>query len=173
MRIKSVIESATNVAVLFTCVVLLTALALNYSNKSPATRLQSGLRKGDTLEQQSGIDCRRTPQTLLIGMSSTCGFCQESLPFYKELAKTLSEHAGTTRLLTVMPERDDAAKHFLQQNGLQVDALTAVDLRKIHVGATPTLVLVNSDGKIIDFWIGKLSPDAQQQVINAVLKTHA
>lgn len=118
LRIKPVIESATNVAVFLTCAVLLTALALNFFHKAPATRLQSGLRKGDTLEQQPGIDYRRTPQTLLIGMSSTCGFCQESLPFYKELAETLSQHADTTRLLAVMPERDDAAKHFLQQNGL-------------------------------------------------------
>jgi hypothetical protein len=144
LRIKSIIESATNIAVLLTCVVLLTAVALNYSRRVPATRLQNGLRKGDSIGQQSDINFQRSPQTLLTGMTSTCGFCQDSLKFYKELAKTLDERGGATRLLAVMPDRDDIARLFLQQNGPQIEALTAFDLRKLHIDATPTLILITS-----------------------------
>jgi hypothetical protein len=49
-----------------------------------------------------------------------------------------------------------------------LESLPAVNYSTLGVTGTPTLVLVDSTGRIVDFWVGKLSEVEQQEVIEAV-----
>jgi hypothetical protein len=39
-------------------------------------------------------------------------------------------------------------------------------LDSIRVGGTPTLILTNDKGEVTDFWVGKLAPDKEVELIN-------
>ncbi len=49
-----------------------------------------------------------------------------------------------------------------------MDILAAIDLNGLKVSATPTLILVDSTGKVLDFWVGKLSEENQQGVMKSI-----
>jgi len=51
---------------------------------------------------------------------------------------------------------------------LQVDHVVQADATDWGVPGTPTIVLMNSVGMVEQFWIGKLSPAEEEQVIHAV-----
>lgn len=108
------------------------------------------------------IDWRRSKQTLLLAVSSTCHFCTESAPFYKQLAK---EH-GNTRLIAVLPQSIDQGERYLEELGVGVDGVKQVTLSSINIKGTPTLILVDSDGLVVNTWVGKLSEAQQQEVLS-------
>lgn len=38
----------------------------------------------------------------------------------------------------------------------------------LNLVATPTVILVDNSGKILDFWIGKPSKEVEQQILKAI-----
>lgn len=54
---------------------------------------------------------------------------------------------------------------------LSVLGLDGIEVRRspldvIQVSGTPTLILTNEEGEVRDFWVGKLTPDKEMEVIN-------
>jgi hypothetical protein len=46
--------------------------------------------------------------------------------------------------------------------------IAGVDLDKLGIHSTPTLILVDSSGKVLDSWSGELQPDAEREVFAAL-----
>jgi hypothetical protein len=51
---------------------------------------------------------------------------------------------------------------------MNLNAVAGVDFKALSLVATPAMILVDKNGKVLDFWIGKLSKDAEQQVTKAI-----
>jgi hypothetical protein len=49
-----------------------------------------------------------------------------------------------------------------------VTAVPELSSSILNVTGTPTLILADSSGRVLDFWVGKLSREEEQQVIAAV-----
>lgn len=167
-RAKEYLETLTNIAVLVAAGAVLTALSWGYFTVSRAPSLQSGLQKGKVLAKLPNIDYRSSPQTLLVVMNVTCNFCTESIPFYNQLAKLNNDGKNRTRLLAVFPNNEIEVNEYARQNQLQLDSAAAVDLGSISVNGTPTLILVNEEGKILDFWIGAIPKNIENRVIESI-----
>jgi hypothetical protein len=43
--------------------------------------------------------------------------------------------------------------------------MVTVDFSKIKVPGTPTLLLVDNQGKVLDVWVGKLDESRQREVL--------
>src|SRR5690349_15137463 len=100
MKINKKIELAANVAIIVVACLLATVLVKNYlvtSRTQPASKSESQLVNAPTVSVLD-IDWRQSKQTLLLAVSSTCHFCTESAPFYKQLANA----RGKTRLIAVL-----------------------------------------------------------------------
>ncbi len=166
---KSRLEVVTNVAVLLVAVTVLSALVWTYFQRSPKLQMQSGFQKGQSLPQLPTVSYGNSPQTLLIAMSTTCHYCSESLPFYKQLIKAQQQQSGrATHIVAVFPNSEGEVKQYVQRNQLNVDNVTDVNFKALNVSGTPAMLLVDKNGKVVDFWFGKLSSDDEQQVIKAV-----
>jgi hypothetical protein len=95
-------------------------------------------------------------------VSTVCHLCTESGPFYQRLAKA----RGRTQLLAVLPQPIDEGKRYLEKLGVSVDKIRQVSLSSIDVRGTPTLMLVNSDGVVVNTWIGTLQVDREAEVLS-------
>lgn len=163
-KLKSYLEVITTVAVLLAAVAVVKTYLFSPTQKS-AAQLQSGLQKGATLEPLPGVDYGDSPQTLLIAMNTHCGFCKESIPFYNQLAE-LQRNNKSTRAIAIFPNSEDEVRQYVKQQQLGLNAIATVDFNKLSLAGTPTMILVDKSGKVLDFWVGKLSTDAEQQVIS-------
>ncbi len=168
-KLKNSIEVATNVAVLVVAVTILSLLAWNfYQGQKVGTQLQFGLQKGSTLAALPGVQYGDSPRTLLIAMTTRCKYCTASVPFYNQLAELEKSKDKSVRIVAVFPDKVDDVDQYVQQKQLGLEVKGAMDLSKLNVAGTPTMILVDSGGKVLDFWVGQLQPDVQQQVIQSL-----
>jgi hypothetical protein len=157
------IELFANVSIILVACLLAVVLVKNYL-LAPAqphdTVEKNGQLQGQKLTSLD-VDWKQNGQTLLLAISSGCHFCTESASFYKQLAK---DHRST-RLVAVLPQPINEGKRYLDGLGVPVDDIKQAELNSINVQGTPTLILVNSDGVVVDSWIGKLADDKQKEVL--------
>lgn len=70
-------------------------------------------------------------------------------------------------IIAVFPNAESDVRQYAQQNQLQLETIAGADLKALNVRGTPTMILVDKNGKVLDFWVGKLSEDEKRQVTNA------
>lgn len=169
-HLRTALEAVTNTAVLMALIIAGTVFTWNYIPHRSVTKLQSGLQKGKPLARLPGYDYATSSRTLIIAMKPACDRCNESIRLYNQFKDIQNLNDKSTTLLAVFPEPREEVEHYTRQNQLMVDAMPGVSLTAINVRTTPTIVLVDNSGKILNFWVGKLSLEDEQEVIN-ILKS--
>lgn len=157
------LELITNLAVIVTSVALLVFLGNSWyeSHRAPQLRVAQVQALVGRTVQLPGVDFTRKGNTLLIAVSSTCHFCQESQPFYRQLANT---PGATANIVAVLPMPQHDAENYVHTTISPSLQVVSASLGTIGVNSTPTLLLVDSHGKVKKAWIGKLDQATQQQV---------
>jgi hypothetical protein len=160
------IEVSSNLAVLVLAMTLLGAVvSTRWLAQPEKTKFDDGLQKGQVLAQLPTIDYSATPQTVVLAISTTCNYCMESLPFYKRLLEAQQTAGQRTRMVAVFPNPKPEVEQYKEQNQLHVESVPALNYSTLNLTGTPTLILVDSTGRVLDFWVGKLSKEEEQQVI--------
>jgi hypothetical protein len=106
-------------------------------------------------------------ETVVLYLSTTCHFCRESQSFYQGLLAKRT--AKDFKVVAVFPEKVDEAQHYLSVSDLGVDRVVSKSLDVAGIYGTPTLMIVGSDGIVLDSWRGKLTPDRENEVIQRLL----
>jgi rhodanese-related sulfurtransferase/thiol-disulfide isomerase/thioredoxin len=112
----------------------------------------------------SNIDWSKSEQTLVLVLREGCSFCFDSIPFYKKLVNETQGHQRV-RLLVVMPTEVGIAQSYLKSVGLPMLEVKQATQQSLGVPGTPTLILVNNQGSIINAWVGKLDPKQELEVL--------
>ncbi|MDT4954917.1 MAG: hypothetical protein QOJ02_3055, partial [Acidobacteriota bacterium] len=155
-KIKSYLEVATNICVMLVSVVVLSSYAWLYFDGKVAQQSTTGLQKGKTILQLPKDIFGNSSNALIIAMNTKCHFCTESVPFYNKIA-TRQSGASPVAITAMFPNSADEVGHYAQENGLKMKTVASVDFIGLNVSATPTIILVDKTGNVINFWIGKLS----------------
>lgn len=166
-KIKSLLEVVTTIAVLLAAGTLAGTFLFKPARTSTA-RIEPGLRRGLTLEPLQEVNYGDSPQTLLIALDTRCGYCAASIPFYNRLEDAGRGDGGATRIVAVFPDAADEVRQFADRQQLRARTAAAVDLGRLNLAGTPAIILVDRGGRVLDFWIGGLSAEAQQQLIARV-----
>lgn len=167
-KLKAYLEISANIAVLLVALVVLGNFAWVRLVKQPVPRAESGLRKGDTFSLLPGVDYGKSSQTLVIALSSKCEHCNESLPFFKQLLEANVEKSDSTRIVAVFPETAEEVWRYASEQQLSVNTIPGINFKALNLPGTPTAVLISNEGKILNFWIGKPSKDAEREILDSV-----
>lgn len=107
-------------------------------------------------------------KTLVLAIRKDCHFCEDSQPFYKRLSGLEKSNSLHAHVLAVMPDDRDSAVKALKSGGVAVDAIFSQPLNFMQVSGTPTLLLLDSNGRVARAWVGQLTPQGEKEVIAAV-----
>lgn len=110
-----------------------------------------------------GVDWSENKRTLVLALSSTCHFCTESAPFYQRLGKEEG-----VRLIAVVPQDVTEGRAYLDRVRVPIGDVRQMPLDAIGVEGTPTLFLVDNEGRVSGKWVGKLSPDGESELLEQV-----
>jgi hypothetical protein len=113
-----------------------------------------------------GVVLSQSHMSLVIALSTKCHFCQDSLPFYKELT---AKAQGKLDIIAVLPQPKSEAQSFLQSAGVSATKIVSANLTTIGVWGTPTLLLLDEHGKVQKEWVGILDESGRQQVLAKIL----
>ncbi|MCA1632919.1 MAG: hypothetical protein LC802_04155 [Acidobacteria bacterium] len=162
------IELLANVAIIIVAVLLGTVLVKSYLSPalnqpltgSPSTARKT-INKGGVINL-SDINWQENGNTLLLALSSTCHFCTESGPFYQRIVR----ESGNTRMIALVPQSVAEGQQYLKRLGVGIGEVRQVSLSELGLSGTPTLILVDGNGKIAEVWVGALSADKENEVIS-------
>ncbi|HYN08841.1 MAG TPA: conjugal transfer protein TraF [Vicinamibacterales bacterium] len=105
------------------------------------------------------------PYTLLLFARASCSACQTAQPFFKRL---IDDIGATVRvvLITSAGEADEDAQ-YARGLGLQAQSIRTA-IPGLGVRVTPTLVLVDRQGTILNAWEGVGPVEKQTEIADAL-----
>jgi hypothetical protein len=166
-KLKNILDVTTNVVVVVFAVVAIGVLVKNYLAPS-SVKTSVAIKPGTLFPEIVGVDYKQTPRTLILALNVDCRYCTRSVPFYNSLAEA-QEKTGQFNIVAAFVNKDAAlVKSYTEEKQLLVQSIAGVDLDKLGVHSTPTLVLVDSAGKVLDSWRGELQPEGEHEVFNAL-----
>lgn len=161
------VELLANLGILVIALLLGITLVNRYLRPaSPGPEATQEMRvKPGTKLSLSGMDWQRSENTLLMVLSTNCHFCSESSPFYQRLAQ---ERVGgkEVRLVAVLPQPPAESEKYLAEHGINVDEIRQSTPGAVYAKATPTLILVDRTGAVVQSWVGKLPAEKEAEVIS-------
>jgi thioredoxin-related protein len=167
-KLKDILDVTTNVIVVVFAVVAMGVLAKNYF-APPGAGTSAGVVQGSNFPEIAGVDYRQSPRTLILALNVDCRFCTRSVPFYNRLAEAQREKAEQFNIVAAFINKEsERVRSYAEEKRLSVEALAGVNLDRLGIHTTPTLVLVDSAGKVLDSWRGALQPDAEREVFDAL-----
>jgi thioredoxin-related protein len=113
-----------------------------------------------------GVSFPQQHDSLVLALSTSCHFCKESLPFYKDLSE---KSQGRLDVIAVLPQTESEAQTYVQDAAVKTTQVVSASLDTIGVYATPTLLLVDNNGKVQDAWVGLLDEKTQQKLLAVAL----
>lgn len=159
------LEVVANVAMIVVAVIAGTVLVRNLMTRPKNRPMPPPIALGSPLAVQ-GMDWRANGKTLVLAVNTACHFCSESAPFYRRLvAEAPRRHVHMTALL---PQAVSEGQEYLRSLEVPIDDVRQAPLKALKLRGTPTLLLVDGQGRVRQVWEGKLSPDAERQVIGAL-----
>jgi len=167
-KLKDILDVMTSVVVVLFAVVAIVVLVKNYLAPQ-GVKTSIALQKGSVLPEIAGVDYKQTPRTLILALNVDCRYCSRSVPFYNWLAEARQENASRFNIVGAFINKDAAlVKSYAEEKQLSIPVIAGVDLDKFGVHMTPTLILVDSAGKVLDSWRGALQPDGEREVFEAL-----
>ncbi len=174
------IEIVANSATILVMILLSVVLVRNYLLPTSSSRLlqarPASIRPTDLTtvgtdlsKRLSGVSWNRNGSTLVLALSTHCHFCTESAPFFRRIRERVGKNV---KLVGVLPEAVSEAESYLNREGVHLDEVRQISLDKVGVTGTPTLLLVNSNGVVMQTWVGKLAPDKQDQALKTIGAPH-
>lgn len=167
-KLRDILDVTTNIVVVLFAVVAIGVLVKHYFAPQSA-RPTVDVTKGSVLPAIAGVDYKQSPRTLILALNVDCRYCTRSVPFYNSLAEAWQQNAGHINILAAFINKDAAlVKSYAEEKQLSVPAIAGVDLDKLGVHMTPTLILVDNSGKVLESWRGELQQDGEREVFAAL-----
>jgi thioredoxin-related protein len=170
---KSALDTVANIAIILVCAIAAFVLIRNQffpaaPQRPPGSPPQ--VEKGERFDQLKAVVPAGSQRALVVALSPTCHFCNESMPFYKQLIDQRNQKGSTVKVIAAVPAEQakaEEAKKFAEA-GTQPDSMVHVDFSAIKVPGTPTVLHVDNTGKVLDVWVGKLDEDGQEDVLEVL-----
>lgn len=156
------LEKLSNVAVILVAVVVIFTLLRHdlAPSRSPD--------RGFTASSITLRSITNTPSklNLVLGISTVCPFCERNVDFYKTLSNLTAP--GKLALYTIFPQSAQDAQVYLNQKHITPTGVISSPLSNYQITGTPTLLLLDSSGRVEHSWVGALSSSRQAEVLKAI-----
>lgn len=162
-KINQKIELVANIFIILVVLVIGIVLVQKYFLAAAPNQQARVEPKIGSQMNTPDVDWSRQPKTLVLVLQVGCRFCTESAPFYKRVIETVK--SKNIKLLVVLPTEVEKSAEYLKELGLTNIEVKRSSLDSIQVGGTPTLILTNNKGEITAFWVGKLTPEKEAEVL--------
>src|SRR5260370_21606692 len=143
---KNKVEVAANVVVILLAVVIGSVFLMDRF----ATRGlgPNEVKAGDQLPGLHAYNWKAHDRTLVLALRNGCHFCEDSMPFYRRLAKLEQSNQIGVHLIAVLPDAPAVVRQLVQTQPLTIEAVPGIELGQVRVQATPTLMLVDEQRRV-------------------------
>ena len=138
------------------------------AGSTPARTMPLPFRAGQKAPIISGVDYSTSERTMVLFLSTNCGFCRQSAPFYRELSTKVASNKNR-KLVGIFPQNAIEVAQYKQHEQFDFDVISDMPLGDAGVSGTPTMLLVSRNGTVIRAWIGAPRPQEKEAIASALL----
>ena len=161
------LEKASHISVIAVCCLAAGLLIEQRFFSSPETEQDPARELVGREVRLPGADWQAAPVSVLLQISSTCDFCNESMPFYKQLMAVREAQASKVPVIVV--SRDAVAVMRKHLEGQQVNVDKVLHSRMDSLGTlTPTIYVVDSKGVVKRAFVGELDSTGEKELLSIV-----
>ncbi len=164
--LKEKLELATNIMVIASVIVFGYIVWHSFTSRAKSAPEQPSV--GTVLPALPGYSWGDHSQTLLLALRTGCHFCEDSMPFYRQLLNVEKRGKSNAHLVSVLPDGEMDATHLMRDAQLDVPMVAFFPLGRLHVSGTPTLILVDGKGSVEKAWVGEQDATGQKAVFDAI-----
>ena len=110
------------------------------------------------------IDWEKNRQTLLLVLDTGCAYCTASASFYQQIVRETANNRSV-QLIAALPQEISNSKQYLSGLNVPINEIRQSTLSALGVKGTPTLILINGKGEVMQSWPGKLSSEKEKEVL--------
>ena len=170
---KSTLDTIANIAIIVVCAIAAVVLVRNQFFPPAPGRMPGGppqVEKGERFDQLKAVVPAGSDRALVVAVSPTCHFCNDSMPFYKKLIDQRNQKNSGVKVIAAVPSEQAKAEESQKfaSAGAQPDGMVHMDFSSIKVPGTPTLLLVDNSGKVLDVWVGKQDEKGEKDILEAL-----
>jgi hypothetical protein len=158
------LEVAASVSIVGLAAVVAFILVKQYVLTPP--RGQHGIQVGSTLNLPGAMP-KGHGRMIVLALSTGCHYCTDSASFYRRLEDPV--RGSNLMLAAVLPQAPDEGARYLRSLGLKTQDARQAQFSGLGILGTPTLLIVDGRGVVLQRWIGKLPTDVEDEVIAAAL----
>jgi len=156
------VELLANLAIVLLAIVIGIVLVHRFLRPENPSSKRAAIAAGTSVSLP-GIDWKQNHRTLLVAIQEGCHFCTDSAPFYQRLADVADKKG--VKLVAVLPQSTDEGRRYLTTLGVRIADVRQAPLSSLQVNGTPTLILVDENGRVAASWVGKLPSDKETEVL--------
>jgi len=172
---KSSLDTVANVAIIVVCAIAAVVLGFQLRDRFMQKPQGPGggmpqIEKGEQYAQLKNVVPAGANRALVVAVQPGCHYCNDSMPFYKRLLDERNQKGSGVKFVAAVPSEEakpQEAEKFAAV-GAQPDNMVKVDFAAIKVPGTPTLVLVDNSGKVLNVWVGKLDEGGEKEVLKVL-----
>lgn len=113
------------------------------------------LKSGEKFKGLQEIDFSKSPNTILLATNIECQYGTQSLPFYKKIIAKSKENSAV-RVIAVFKNKKEDVENYLREHDINIEFVPNVDLVNLKIDATPTVIWVDTNRKIVGSYQGLL-----------------
>ncbi len=166
----SKLERLTYICLIGMCLVSGTILIReHWSIRESQTNIQENPAAGLVGKklQIPGVDWKSSQLSTVLFLSTSCHFCEASMPFYRRLVAQHQQGQGKNiALLAISAEPDHIVNSYLMRERVNFDHVYQISLPDNLLRGTPTLLVVDDQGMIRRADIGQLNPSKEDELLN-------
>jgi thioredoxin-related protein len=169
--VKNKVEVAANLAVILLAVAIGSVFLMDrFASRGSGP---NEIKAGDQLPGLPAYNWKAHDRTLVLALRNGCHFCEASMPFYRKLAQLEQSNQIGVHLIAVFPDDPAVVRQVVETQQLTIDVVSGFELGRVKVQGTPTLMLVDEQGRVSKVWMGELPAAEEAEVISAISKPPA
>jgi thioredoxin-related protein len=169
---KSTLDTAANIAIILVCAIAAVVLIRNqfFPRQAAAPGNMPQIEKGEKYAQLKDVVPAGANRALVVAVQPGCHYCNDSMPFYKRLIDERNQKGSPVRFVAAVPSEEAKGQEAQKFSavGTQPDSMVKLDFGAVKVPGTPTLVLVDNSGKVLNVWVGKLDAGGEKEVLQVL-----
>lgn len=126
-----------------------------------SSKTTGGLKVGVQVPPISGIEYSAARVTVLLFLNSRCDACVESLPDYT----SFETRSTQSQVFALFVSETTAEVENFRRLGLGLPIKHLASFRAYHISATPTILMLNRQGIVLEYWVGRLSRRAKERIV--------
>ena len=163
------LERIGQIAFIVMCVVV-SAVGIQRLRASPppAAARPVPMAPGIKVQLHEQLRSQRARGSLVLALSTNCQYCTASMPFYSALASLDVVRDGRIHLSAVSLQPEEQMRTYLASHAVPEVPVVLFRDSGLVIQGTPTVVLLDRSGTVVNSWSGQLRPDEEEILVREV-----